>query len=144
MDPLARSAGLPGGIDHLVYGCRDLELGKDRIEGLLGVRPVHGGRHPDYGTHNALVSLAPQTYLEVIAPDPGARTPRRGNPFGLGSVREPRLVTWALRVDAIAAAAAAGGLGGVEAGARRTPDGTRCRGSSRPVRDAAGRCGTVS
>jgi len=96
----------------------------DRIEALLGVRPARGGRHPSYGTHNALVSIGAETYLEVIAPDPTARPPDRGTPFGLDSVRVPRLVTWALRVEAITEAAAAAGLGTVAPGVRRTPDGT--------------------
>jgi hypothetical protein len=107
-----------------VYACRDLERGMDRIEALLGVRPARGGRHPSYGTHNALVSIGAETYLEVIAPDPTVPRPDRGTPFGLDSVRGPRLVTWAVRVEGIAEAAAAAGLGEVARGARRTTDGT--------------------
>jgi hypothetical protein len=114
----------PADLDHLVYGCHDLERGMDRIEKLLGVRPARGGRHPGYGTHNAVASVASRTYLEVIAPDPSVPTPGRGHPFGLDSLGEPRLATWALRVDAIAAVAGAAWLGRVEAGARRTTDGT--------------------
>ena len=41
----------PTGIDHLVYACANLEHGMDEIEALLGVRPVRGGHHPQYGTH---------------------------------------------------------------------------------------------
>jgi Glyoxalase-like domain len=53
-------------IDHIVFGCSDLERGMDEIEQLLGIRPVPGGRHIQFGTHNALLSLGPATYLEVI------------------------------------------------------------------------------
>jgi Glyoxalase-like domain len=116
------------GIDHLVYAVSDLDAGIDRIERLLGVRPVPGGRHASWGTHNALVGLAPDTYLEIIAPDPSLPAPVRGTLFDPGD-GEPRLVTWALRRESIgdvaASAAAAGlGLGAVEAGSRVRPDGT--------------------
>jgi len=117
-------------IDHLVYSAADLESGMDAIEAMLGVRPVKGGRHPDYGTHNALLSLGPATYLEIIAPDPGLRQPKNGTLASLGSNAEPRLVTWAMRVDAIEVAAeanAAVGIGGVQSGSRKTPGGDLLR-----------------
>jgi hypothetical protein len=120
---------LPPGIDHLVFGAPHLEEGMDHIERLLGVRPVHGGRHPNWGTHNALVSLGPDTYLEVVAPDPELECPPRGRLFGLDALQEPRLVTWALRSEEmgamLAAAEGAGvGMGSVESGGREKPDGT--------------------
>lgn len=115
-----------GGIDHLVYSATDLEAGMDAIAATLGVRPVKGGRHPDYGTHNALLSLGPATYLEVIAPDPDLPLPKNGTLASLGSNTNPRLVTWVLRVDAINAVAennAAIGIGKVQSGCRATPGG---------------------
>jgi Glyoxalase-like domain len=115
-------------IDHLVYAVRDLDTGMDRIEQLLGVRPALGGRHEQWGTHNALIALSPQTYLEIIAPDPRGALPARGIPFDPGATGA-RLVTWAYRCEAlddVAARAVAAGLrlGAVEAGHRERPDGT--------------------
>jgi hypothetical protein len=110
-------------IDHLVFAAPRLEAGMDAVERRLGVRPVPGGRHPAFGTHNALVALGPRTYLEIIAPDPGLDPPPRGRVFGVDGVREPRLVTWALADDAIDDAAASE-LGPVEDGRRERPDGT--------------------
>jgi hypothetical protein len=117
-------------LDHLVYAAPSLDQGMSRIESLLGVRPTFGGRHPRYGTHNALLSLGLTTYLEVIALDPQAAEPAVRAAFGLDDLAEPRLTTWALRTSRIerdAAAATAGaatsGLGAVEAGARETADG---------------------
>lgn len=119
---------VPGNVDHLLYAVTDLEAGCDEIERVLGVRPVAGGRHPRYGTHNALLSLGPATYLEVIAPDPGLAVPERGVLFP-GQAGPGRIVTWVLRsesIDETAAAAVAGGvgLGPVESGRRENPDGT--------------------
>lgn len=120
---------LPPGVDHLVFGVADLDAGMDYIEQRLGVRPVAGGRHARYGTQNALLSLGPATYLEIIAPDPELSRPARGRPFGLDSLRESRLVTWAVRnedIDTAASAAAAArvAIGPVESGSRERPDGT--------------------
>jgi hypothetical protein len=60
-------------IDHVLLGVRDLDAGVREFEMLTGVKPVYGGKHPDRGTHNALVSLGPETYLEIIAPQPGVK-----------------------------------------------------------------------
>ena len=113
-------------IDHLIYAAGTLEQGMDAIELLLGVRPVPGGQHPQYGTHNALLSLGATTYLEVIAPDPSLPQPDRGVLVGDSNRDAPRLVTWVLGVTNIEAAAAAGvaaGLGPVQNGSRVTPAG---------------------
>ncbi|MFW6084826.1 MAG: VOC family protein [Gemmatimonadota bacterium] len=123
------AADLPGeadgvAIDHLLYGTPDLSEGIDRIERLLGVRPVPGGRHPQYGTRNALAAIGPSCYLEVMAPDPSLPAPERGVLFGLPELSEPRLVSWVLRRKAIDEVAAAAGLGPVSAGRRERDDGT--------------------
>jgi hypothetical protein len=90
--------GLGARVDHLVFGVPELEAGIAEIERLLGVRAVMGGKHTGRGTHNALLSLGRTSYLEVIAPDPDQPTPNGPRPFGLDTLREPRLVTWAIAV----------------------------------------------
>lgn len=58
---------------------------------------VEGGRHLGRGTHNYLLALSPTSYLEIIALD-------RENPvaegnrvsFGLDTLEEDRLITWAI------------------------------------------------
>ncbi|NHZ70412.1 MAG: VOC family protein, partial [Proteobacteria bacterium] len=62
-------------IDHLVFATPDLDQGTSYIEELLGVDAVAGGTHPDFGTHNSLVSLGHHTYLEIVAPDPHRTDP---------------------------------------------------------------------
>ena len=115
-------------VDHLVYTSASLEAGMDEIEQRLGVRPVRGGQHLEFGTHNALLSLGRTTYLEVIAYDPELKRPDCGLPFGIGLFEKSRLATWALRSESISDCAVAANLAGIETGAiqsgsRRTPDG---------------------
>src|SRR2546427_11880532 len=87
-------------VDHIVYGVFDLDEGIADLERRLGVRAAAGGRHPGRGTHNALLGLGGQTYLEVIARDPG-QEPSSALPFALESLAEPRLVGWAVRTHGI-------------------------------------------
>lgn len=65
-----------------------------------------GGRHEAFGTHNALLALGPQAYLEVIAIDPDAPPPDRPRWFALDdpATRErlaagPALIHWVARVE---------------------------------------------
>lgn len=114
-------------LDHLIYAVEELGEGIDRIEGLLGVRPAVGGRHPRWGTRNALLSLGPGRYLEVVSLDP--ESPRRPQPFGLGEAGLPRITGWMIAATLPEAAAEAirCGLdpGEPEAMERVRPDGSR-------------------
>jgi hypothetical protein len=121
---------MPPVIDHLVYGVADLGAGMELFGDLLGTRPVIGGRHSAFGTHNALLSFGPGTYLEIIAADPEQARPEQGVLFELDTLEEPRLITWVLHAQHIErlahrAAAADVGLGPVQTGGRRNPDGSR-------------------
>lgn len=123
---------MPNPVDHLLYACSDLERGRDEIEELLGVRPVIGGRHERFGTHNALLSLGSGAYLEVVARDPNLPVPAHGLLVNIPRNEGSRLITWVLRVRDIDASAhsarAAGlGLGAVEPGQRETPEGEMIR-----------------
>jgi len=121
---------LASGIDHLVYACATLDRGMDEIEQILGVRPVIGGRHPDFGTHNALLSLGPETYLEVIARDPDSKVLVHSALVELPDDQISRLRTWVLRtdeIDQLAGIANAAGIdiGPVQSGSRDAPDGSK-------------------
>jgi hypothetical protein len=93
-------------IDHLVYAAPDLAAAVADLEERFGVRAEAGGRHIGLGTHNALLALGAQTYLEVIAPDPGQAEPSMPRPFGVDGISRGGLVGWALACDDIDAAVA--------------------------------------
>jgi hypothetical protein len=116
-------------IDHIIYATLDLDLGVERIEALLGVRPVRGGQHPGYGTRNALLSLGPDVYLEIIGPDPAQPDPDRPRVFDIDEIDAPRLTAWAAKgTDLMSRVREAKGreveFGEVLSGGRDTPDGT--------------------
>lgn len=115
-------------VDHLVYATPNLERGVEQIESLLGVRASAGGRHLGRGTHNALLALDTDIYLEIVAPDPEQSDPPVPRAFGLDGLKEPRLATWAAksdRLDVVRARAESKDvrLGGIQNGNRRRADG---------------------
>lgn len=59
-------------IDHIILGINDLDKGIAQFKELTGVEPVFGGVHPYSFTHNALVALDGEMYIEIMAPRPGA------------------------------------------------------------------------
>ena len=119
-------------VDHLVYGVPDLPAGVGAMERLLGVRATLGGKHLGGGTHNALLSLGRGSYLEIIAPDPEQPEPSMPRPFGLDHLREPGLITWALRVQDIESRVKGAKERGYDPGpvlvmSRKRPDGAELR-----------------
>ncbi len=126
---ISKHSALPNDIDHLLYTAPDLAAGMDQIEDILGVRPVVGGQHADFGTHNALLSLGPWTYLEVMAPDPSLKSPEQGLLFQDYFSQGPGLTRWVIateEIEQLAEHSKAGGLdlGEVQSGSRENPDGT--------------------
>lgn len=109
-DPLAT-------LDHLVVAATTLADGIDYIASLTGATPVMGGKHETMGTHNALLRLGEQTYLEIIAIDPDGAKPARRRWFDLDDfalqaelTERPRLIHWVARTTDIDAAVAASPL----------------------------------
>jgi hypothetical protein len=115
-------------LDHLVYAVPDLDAAVADLERRLGVGASPGGQHPGRGTRNALIALGPDSYLEILAPDPAQPAPAAGRWFGVDPKAPPRLAGWAAKgadLPRVAAAAAARGvaIGPVVAGSRQRPDG---------------------
>ena len=117
------------GLDHIIYATPDLDESIAALKALTGVEPAYGGSHTGRGTRNALLSLGPDTYIEVLAPDP-AQSPEA---LALAANRIPasaRITTWAAKCSDLDAAlrVAAGmdlDLGHIEAMSRALPSGGR-------------------
>jgi len=94
----------PCRIDHLVITASSLTLGAEFIEKCLGVAPQSGGEHPRMGTHNLLLRLGEEQYLEVIASNPQVPPPTRPRWFGLDNLEpdsRPALTSWVARTTDI-------------------------------------------
>ena len=95
-------------IDHIVIAAHSLEQGVEYIQAELGVDIPKGGFHTTMGTHNHLMQLGNETYLELIAINPEAEIPSHLRWFGLDDGlmreslrREPRLITWVMNTQDI-------------------------------------------
>ncbi len=114
--------------DHFLIGAPELGRGIRYLEVLAGAPLEPGGSHPGQGTCNALLGLTADTYLEVIAAEPG-ETPITGLQAYLRQVAEPGLMWWAVRCDDLVQLQRrleAGGRGvrTVVPGSRRLPNGS--------------------
>jgi len=95
-------------IDHIVIGTANLISGTKILETKLSTKFSPGGVHIIMGTHNKLLKLQSNIYLEVIANNPNVSKPSRQRWFSLdeSSIKEkikksPRLLCWVLEVDNI-------------------------------------------
>ena len=98
-------------LDHIVVAALSLDAGARFIREKLGVEIPPGGRHESMGTHNRLMRLGRDSFLEVIALDPHGRAPDRPRWYGLDDpamracLRDgPSLIAWVIRTADIAAA----------------------------------------
>ena len=93
-------------IDHVVMGASNLFSGTKILENKLSTKFSPGGEHKIMGTHNKLLKLQSNIYLEIIAINPNAYMPSRPRWFSLdeSNIKEkinksPRLLCWVLEVD---------------------------------------------
>jgi catechol 2,3-dioxygenase-like lactoylglutathione lyase family enzyme len=114
-------------LDHLVILVRDLAQAVGDYE-ALGFTVMPGGTHADGLTHNALISFADGTYLELIAfVDPADP---RDNGWGWrqflaagGGLIDYCVASDDLEADVVAFRAAGFSMSGPTLGGRRRPDG---------------------
>ena len=89
-------------LDHLLIGSPTLEDGIRWLEERTGVRATIGGSHPGLGTWNALASLGPRQYIEIIAPDPAQAGTETFYVPDLRDFDAPKVTTWAARGEGLA------------------------------------------
>jgi len=70
-------------LDHLTIIAPTLAGGVAHVRDCLGIDMPFGRQHPDMGTHNHLLKLGEDVYLEVIATDPASPPPAHARWFGL-------------------------------------------------------------
>jgi len=93
-------------IDHIVIGASNLISGTKILETKLYTKFSSGGEHQIMGTHNNLLKLKSDIYLEVIANNPIVDKPSRQRWFSLDDANtkekikfSPKLLCWVLEVD---------------------------------------------
>lgn len=70
-------------LDHLTIIAPSLADGIAHVRACLDIDVPYGRVHPDMGTHNHLLRLGDDVYLEIIAVNPNAPPPARPRWFGL-------------------------------------------------------------
>ena len=95
-------------IDHIVIGTANLVSGTKILETKLGTKFSPGGEHKIMGTHNNLLKLQSNIYLEIIANNPNVNKPSRQRWFSLDefNIKEkikhsPKVLCWVLEVENI-------------------------------------------
>ena len=95
-------------IDHIVIGSGNLQDGTKILENKLNTKFSIGGEHHIMGTHNNLLKLQSNTYLEIIANNPNVENPSRQRWFSLDEeitrkkiLHFPRILNWVLEVENI-------------------------------------------
>ncbi|WP_299880390.1 VOC family protein [uncultured Sulfitobacter sp.] len=116
-------------LDHVLWAVPDLDAGSALFERLTGVAPIIGGRHPGFGTRNALSGLTATTYVEIIAPDPEQDLAGTMG-AGIAALPQPQMLTFALACDDLAAVRRRAEDGGITVEdpipmSRKTPEGVQ-------------------
>ncbi len=70
-------------LDHLTVIAPTLTEGIAHIRSCIDLDVPFGQRHGYMGTHNHLLQLGEQVYLEIVALDPDGERPPRARWFGL-------------------------------------------------------------
>ena len=75
-------------LDHIVLGANTLQDGTDYVEKKLGLSLSEIGYHHHMGTHNRVIKIDENIYLEVIAIDPNENKPKHIRWFNLDNEKQ--------------------------------------------------------
>jgi len=95
-------------IDHLVVGALNLQQGVSYVKEVLGIVMPYGGMHVQMGTHNHLMQLGEDVFLEVISINPDIDPPKAPRWYGLDDPfikrqieKRPVFLTWVVNTKNI-------------------------------------------
>jgi hypothetical protein len=95
-------------LDHIVIAADNLAQGTAYVREWLGVDIPYGGVHEKMGTHNHIMQLGDDIFLEVIAINPDIDAPERPRWFGLDDpfvrrqiAEQPVLLSWVVNTNNI-------------------------------------------
>lgn len=84
-------------IDHIVYSVPNLEASLKVFEKNLGIIPTIGGKHLSKGTHNALINLGNECYLEILAIDESNTAVSAPRWMGIDYLQGSKITRWSLK-----------------------------------------------
>ena len=73
-------------LDHIVLGAVTLEEGTEYVERILQAKLSNVGYHKNMGTHNRVIRISNEVYLEVVAIDPKIKNIKNKKWFNLDNL----------------------------------------------------------
>lgn len=131
-------------IDHIIYADPDLDRAIRKFATEYEIEPAIGGRHPGFGTRNALIGLTEGAYLELLGIDPEQDVSPSRRFLQLKRGSPPGFIAWCARADrplretVDIARAASYDLGGITTMSRKRPDGSMMFWNLTPYADRDG------
>ena len=93
-------------LDHIVFGASSLEEGTNFIENKLAIKLSDVGYHDFMGTHNRVIKVDKDIYLEVISINPISKAPNQDRWFNLDSPKlqqklanSPQIIGYVIETD---------------------------------------------
>lgn len=95
-------------LDHITLTVSNLNDAISYFEEMLNCSPILGGKHPNLGTHNALIGIGNKEnkcFLELIAIDPNRNPEIKSFPFGLKEQTQNsffiKIVEWCVNISSL-------------------------------------------
>ena len=95
-------------LDHIVFGAYTLEEGTEFVENLLKAKLSDIGYHKDMGTHNRVIRISDEVYLEVVAIDPQLKNLKNKKWFNLDNFdlqsklkKSPQIIGYVIEINNI-------------------------------------------